>query len=396
MALQRFTARLRPLAVGAPFAPVDAFAVRPLLLVVVWILAGSFPQAHTIRVTVVALTAFNMAAGGALLLTSRRLAPLLPIVNTLCWGFLSWSTGGGQSPFVLGFFLEIGLAALRLSTAACRSVSALGVLELAVIAWQDGNPMSRSVALTGMACVLVTGGAFTLMLQRLRNSPDVDRERQRTAYLAHGIKNSLHGVSGFAELLASDLTPEDPRHGLTQHIRTGLDEAHSRLGQLMTSPQTSQETRRPHTLRTSVDKAVETSRGLLARERVRDCIDVPTDLRAHFDPDNLHDVLVNLIHNAVQAMRPRGGELELRSELEPLRLLVRDSGPGIPAELRERIFEPHYTTSPNGHGLGLAEAREKVRGFGGELRALAVPRGGAAFEIRFPTNAETPRRSHRR
>jgi signal transduction histidine kinase len=103
------------------------------------------------------------------------------------------------------------------------------------------------------------------------------------------------------------------------------------------------------------------------------------------DPDGLRQVLQNLIGNAVAAA-PDGGEIEVGSRLEGgrLRLTVIDNGPGIPEKDSEKIFEPLYTTKPDGLGLGLAISRTIVERLGGTLSARNAPGRGAAFTVELP------------
>jgi two-component system NtrC family sensor kinase len=103
------------------------------------------------------------------------------------------------------------------------------------------------------------------------------------------------------------------------------------------------------------------------------------------DPDGLRQVLQNLISNAVAAT-PDGGDIAIGSRLERGRLIltVIDSGPGIPAEDLERIFEPLYTTRPDGLGLGLTISRTIVERLGGTLSACNEPGRGAAFTVELP------------
>jgi two-component system NtrC family sensor kinase len=117
--------------------------------------------------------------------------------------------------------------------------------------------------------------------------------------------------------------------------------------------------------------------------------DLPV-LRA--DPHQLHQVLVNLATNAHQAMRQvpgprrlvvatRHGATRARVSLE-----VRDSGPGIPAEVRERIFEPFFTTKPPGQGtgLGLSLCLGIVEAHGGVIHVESEPGQGAVFRVELP------------
>jgi two-component system NtrC family sensor kinase len=103
------------------------------------------------------------------------------------------------------------------------------------------------------------------------------------------------------------------------------------------------------------------------------------------DPDGLRQVLQNLIGNAVAAA-PDGGEIEVGSRVEGgrLRLTVIDNGPGISEKDSEKIFEPLYTTKPDGLGLGLAISRTIVERLGGTLSARNAPGRGAAFTVELP------------
>jgi two-component system sensor histidine kinase HydH len=100
----------------------------------------------------------------------------------------------------------------------------------------------------------------------------------------------------------------------------------------------------------------------------------------------LRDALSNLLLNALQAT-PHGGRVELRAERFDGELVidVQDSGAGVPADLRERIWEPFFTTRQRGTGLGLAIVRKRVQEVGGSA-ALDVGRNGrgALFQLRVP------------
>ncbi len=111
------------------------------------------------------------------------------------------------------------------------------------------------------------------------------------------------------------------------------------------------------------------------------------------DPDLICQVLLELLSNAA-AVSPEGSEVRLESavlgDLEPsrLELTVVDSGPGVPATERPRIFEPFYTTRSDGHGLGLAVARQIAEAHGGSLGVTPVATGGARFHLRLPMRSE--------
>ena len=120
------------------------------------------------------------------------------------------------------------------------------------------------------------------------------------------------------------------------------------------------------------------------------------------DPDQLHQVLINLLINATQALEesepPRRIVLRTRHNAanDEVELEIADSGPGVPEELRRRIFEPFFTTKSetSGTGVGLAVCHGMVTAHGGSLTVDNLPDGGACFRIRLPASgtetAEAP------
>jgi len=111
-------------------------------------------------------------------------------------------------------------------------------------------------------------------------------------------------------------------------------------------------------------------------------------------PAELNQVWTNLIDNAVHAMQGSGGTLSIstRPDGDFALVTVRDTGPGIPADLQRRIFEPFFTTKPVGEGTGLGLDivwRIVVNRHGGDIRVKSRPGEGTAFEVRLPLAAPT-------
>jgi two-component system sensor histidine kinase HydH len=114
--------------------------------------------------------------------------------------------------------------------------------------------------------------------------------------------------------------------------------------------------------------------------------DVPTVVDG--DPEQLHQVFVNLSLNSIEAMA-QGGQLRVamsanRNGAGTCEVMFQDSGPGIPEEVLERIFEPFVTSKEHGTGLGLAISRRIVEEHGGTLVAANREQGGAAFTVKLP------------
>src|SRR6185369_8028426 len=111
------------------------------------------------------------------------------------------------------------------------------------------------------------------------------------------------------------------------------------------------------------------------------------------DPDQVQQIIVNLINNALHAIvgTGAGGKIQLRTQAtgEVVQLLFEDNGPGVPVELRGRIFEPFFTTKETGAGtgLGLSISHSIMTEHGGRISCSTSKLGGAAFTLEFPRPA---------
>ncbi|MBC5784826.1 sensor histidine kinase [Ramlibacter sp. USB13] len=144
-----------------------------------------------------------------------------------------------------------------------------------------------------------------------------------------------------------------------------------------------------------VDDALSLLQQRMRNERVQLERVVPDGLRAWCEGNRLEQVLVNLLANALDALKA-GGERRVRIVAsacgEAVMLEVHDSGPGLPPEVMPRLFEPFFTTKDQGEGLGLGLAISAgiVRDFGGTLRAGRSPLGGALFSIQLKAATTLP------
>ncbi len=107
------------------------------------------------------------------------------------------------------------------------------------------------------------------------------------------------------------------------------------------------------------------------------------------DSEQMRRVLINLIENGLEAAGQEGRiVIQTENHSDSVKLLVVDTGPGIPERDRERIFQPHVTSKQGGMGMGLAEVRSIVESHGGQIVAASAPGGGARFEITLPVPRE--------
>jgi signal transduction histidine kinase len=142
-----------------------------------------------------------------------------------------------------------------------------------------------------------------------------------------------------------------------------------------------------------IEEAVRLSLSTLRKREIAVLKDLAPDLSTcRVDAQMIEQVLVNLITNACQAMEgiERAKLLEIASFVQDGRIVLRvsDSGPGVPPSLRERVFDPFFTTRKDGSGIGLSFSHRIVADHGGALRVGTSRWGGAEFRIEIPVAKE--------
>ncbi len=208
------------------------------------------------------------------------------------------------------------------------------------------------------------------------------------AGLAHELRNPLASISGCVELLrgAEGLSAEDQRVMGIVLRETG------RLDQLLTRFLEFTRPAPPQRIATDLAVLVGETLDVFAADPVAAGLRVERALAATpaaCDPDQLRQVVWNLLSNAAQAIREagHGGVVRVSCDREPgggVALTVADDGPGMaPAEVA-RIFTPFFTTKPAGTGLGLAVVQRIVDAHGGSVAVDSAPGAGARFRVRLP------------
>ncbi|HEU4712754.1 MAG TPA: ATP-binding protein [Pyrinomonadaceae bacterium] len=220
-------------------------------------------------------------------------------------------------------------------------------------------------------------------------------ERERLAALgrmaatvAHEIKNPLSAIKSIAQVMREDESLNEYERDLSLIVGET-----DRLSQSITQLLSFARKESPAAEALSVGELVQTSVDLFRANAREQGIDlncaIETDATlAGKSVSAVRDALSNLLLNALQAT-PTGGEVSLTASKDDGELLisVQDSGAGVPNDMRERIWEPFFTTRQRGTGLGLAIVRKRVQEVGGSA-SLGVSRNkhGALFHIRIPLN----------
>lgn len=248
--------------------------------------------------------------------------------------------------------------------------------------------------------------AFSGMLERIRQMMQkVDQSGrlavvgQLASYLAHEIRNPLSSIRMNLQTLQREVSRGRVPEDCGESIEISLREVDRLTGSLTSVLQLGRPASGAREV-VSVHDVVQEAVDLLAGEFRRARVQVSLELDAAADrvmsvPGQLKGVFLNLMMNAVEA-QPDGGRLEIRSRLVstpaggPLVAVhLRDQGKGVSPEVRERIFEPFYTTKSKGSGIGLAVALRTVREHGGDLYLAELPETvpGCEFVVDLPLAA---------
>jgi two-component system NtrC family sensor kinase len=234
---------------------------------------------------------------------------------------------------------------------------------------------------------------------QLRHADRLATIGQLAAGVAHELNEPLGGIIGFAQLVKKQANLSDQALADIERIlKAGL---HAReVIQKLTLFARQQPTRR---MPVDINSVVQDGLYFLDARCVKSGIDLVRELCSDpppvlGDPAQLHQVLVNLVVNAIQAM-PEGGTLTVRTLAESgdVLLQVQDTGTGIPEELFENIFLPFYTTKDigEGTGLGLAVVHGIVTSHGGSIGLESEPGEGSCFEVRLPVASQDEEGGHR-
>lgn len=221
---------------------------------------------------------------------------------------------------------------------------------------------------------------------------------ETVAYLSHYIKNLLQGMRSGADVLQRGLEKRDL--AVTAQGWSIVERNMDRSYNLMMNMLAFAKPRVPRLESLQINRVVDEVVQLVQKQADARHVMLLAELDEHLpavplDYDGIHQVVLNIVTNAIDAVDPARGVINVRTAFEAegdaVVLSVADNGPGIPESLREKVFEPfHSTKGHGGTGLGLAVTRKIVRELGGQISVRAAPGGGAEFQVRLPTSG--PRR----
>ena len=267
------------------------------------------------------------------------------------------------------------------------------------------------------------GGEFVVFLRdvtekrqlesQLRQAQKLEAIGTLAGGIAHDFNNILGAIVGYSEILRDDLAPDSPsRHDIDQ-VLIASHRAKDLVKQILAFS------------RQVEDQKIPVHPAVIAKEAVallRSSLPTTITIKQEIDPDagmvladptQLHQIVMNLCTNAFHAMEVRGGTLTItlqnillseedlatQPDLKPgkfVQLLVKDTGEGIPQEIRERIFDPFFTTKEvgKGTGLGLSMVYSIVKSSGGSITCDTKIGEGTEFQIILPALERHPERDN--
>jgi two-component system sensor histidine kinase HydH len=204
--------------------------------------------------------------------------------------------------------------------------------------------------------------------------------------VAHEVRNPVMIIGGFTRRLGKRLPPDDPAREMIDPILQAVQRLERMVAEIESFTLLLEPDLKPRDLGRVVDQVLADSHGTLTRRRIALERRVPPDLpRIPLDDRLMCEALHHLIDNAMEAM-PHGGHLELAVTAEPrgLRLILRDNGVGIAPEDLPYLFDPFFSSKPDGTGMGLTKVYQIISDHRGEIRITSTPGQGTEVNIWLP------------
>jgi signal transduction histidine kinase len=337
-----------------------------------------------------------------------QLKAVLPVAFVLLNGLLLFllSTVSLENPLRHTVLMVAGAGAV--------AICAVLIVALAYVIQRPMVELQEKIELVGQGDLGVSvsfskrndeigdlGRNFNRMVEQLRESREEIERLHRTQMsraehlatlgelatgLAHEIRNPLAGIAGVIEIIGRDLPSTSPARVVVKDVRLEIAQINRIVTDLLETARPRPPQIRPSDLNTTVEHAVMLARQQILSKPITMELKKAADLpEVEHDSDQIHQVLLNLLLNAVQALEGAGAvRVEISSAQGCATVAVSDTGRGIPPEHLPNIFRPFYTTKGNGTGLGLSLARRIVEEHHGRIEVSSVPGKGTQFLVFLP------------
>ena len=215
-----------------------------------------------------------------------------------------------------------------------------------------------------------------------------------TAAIAHDAKNPLNSIYSGVQLLGSQIPPDDPKQDTINKILNDCTRLTHLIESFLAYARPGEEEHSVIDMSFFLQRMVDRWRPRFSKVNVNPVTSFEPELaKVRGDSRSLDRVFTNLVSNAVDAMAEMGGTLAVKGEMDrsitghPYVVIhISDTGPGIPQDLQQHIFEPFVTTREKGTGLGLAITKQIITAHKGSIKVDSFP-GGTVFTVRLPAES---------
>jgi signal transduction histidine kinase len=227
---------------------------------------------------------------------------------------------------------------------------------------------------------------------QLRHSERLASLGRLSAGIAHEIRNPLGSIQGAVEILGKNIEPDNPKSEFTRIARQEIFRLEKLTGDILQFSKPAPPKMQPVRWHEVVAAAVR----LVADQANREGIEIVNQIDAsgtpiRVDPEQVKQVLINVLINAIQA-QSGGGNIEILefAKAGDSIVSIRDKGPGIKPDQLNTVFDPFYTSKSQGTGLGLSISYQLVKNNGGRIWVESASGKGACFYIAFPVHDGAP------
>jgi PAS domain S-box-containing protein len=286
--------------------------------------------------------------------------------------------------------LQGTLIGRRLELSALRADGTEFPIEINLVTSRHGEEL----VITAFIVDLAERKQAELELRRQRDllhqSEKLNAMGSLLANVAHELNNPLAVVVGRSIMLEDQMEDSGSRSSVTR-IREAAERCVRIVRTFLSMARQREQEQRPMQVNEVLMMAIEIQRHALQTSGIELTLKLDSDLPiVQASSDQLHQVFLNLIINAQQALAECLGSRRLHicshQQAQQIHIVVEDNGPGVPEEIRSRIFEPYFTTKPMGvgTGVGLSVCLGIVKAHGGDITVGDSPLGGARFQIILP------------
>jgi two-component system sensor kinase FixL len=222
--------------------------------------------------------------------------------------------------------------------------------------------------------------------ERMRDQSALAKLGEMAAMIAHEVKNPLAGIRGAIQVIGGRMPADNTDAGMMKEIVRRIDSLDAMMKDLLLFARPPKPKRTP----TDIVTMLRATAGLLTQDE--GARDVQVDINGLAPPvpadgEMLKMVFHNLLINGAHAMQGHGRiRVNVTTENAACQIAFSDDGPGIPLEVREKVFTPFFTTKRRGSGLGLPTAKRFIEAHDGRITIQSPPSGGTTVVVQLPLN----------